>query len=168
MGFFGFMANYLIKTQSSELVLLMGMFGFGLLGASLLSFQQMDSSENFINSFKSQPLIINFGNVLARGFGAALVIYLTTKGGLAIFSAGSTTDSNGYILLLTCFVGAVFSEKVWNKIRKAYYGDDKDSGNIQMNNQKADLKKEDLNTEKDNTKPKDQTIDEGKDSALPQ
>ena len=47
MGFFGFMAKYLIKTQSSELVLLMGMVGGGLLGASLLSFQQMDSSEKY-------------------------------------------------------------------------------------------------------------------------
>tara|TARA_R110002012_G_scaffold321917_1_gene552265 strand:- start:1797 stop:3386 length:1590 start_codon:yes stop_codon:yes gene_type:complete len=123
-GFFGFLANPLIRTQSSELVLLMGMFGFGLLGASLLSFQQLSNNGDFVETFKTKPLIINFGNVLARGVGAALVIYLATKGGLSIFSASSTTDANGYILLLTCFVGAVFSEKVWIKIQKSIIPDE--------------------------------------------
>lgn len=154
-GFFGFMANYLIKTQSSELVLLMGMFGFGLLGASLLAFRQSDgtSNDNVIESFKTKPLIINFGNVLARGFGAALVIYLATKGGLAIFSAGTSTDANGYILLLTCFVGAVFSEKVWNKIQKTLYSDDKEKVNGQQNTPQSDKTKENPST--DNKKPID-------------
>lgn len=123
-GIFGRIAGYLIKPQSPELVLLMGMFGFGLLGASLLSFQSSSINENFIKAFKNQLLIPNFGVVLARGFGAALVIYLATKGGLAIFSAGTSTDANGYILLLTCFVGAVYSEKVWTKIRISLYGSD--------------------------------------------
>ena len=121
-GFFGLMSGYLIRTQSSDLVILMGMFGFGLLGASLFSFSNSGTSKNFIESFKTEPLIPNFGNVLARGFGAALVVYLAAKGGLAIFSAGTSTDANGYILLLSCFVGAVFSEKVWNKIRDSFYG----------------------------------------------
>lgn len=150
-GFFGFMANYLIKTQSSELVLLMGMFGFGLLGASLLSFQQINNNGNFINAFKTKPLILNFGNVLARGFGAALVIYLATKGGLAIFSAGTTTDANGYILLLTCFVGAVFSERVWNRIRKSLYPGDKEKDINPQNGQSADNIDENPQTKKDAT-----------------
>jgi hypothetical protein len=119
-GIFGFLANYLIKTQSLELVLLMGMFGFGLLGASLLSFRRIKINGDFMSVLKTEPLIQNFGYVLARGLGAALVIYLATKGGLAIFSPGATTtDTNGYILLLTCFVGAVYSDKVWSSVRKS-------------------------------------------------
>lgn len=148
-GLFGFIANPLIKTQSSELVLLMGMFGFGLLGASLLSFQQINENGDFIKALKTKPLIINFGNVLARGFGAALVIYLATKGGLAIFSAGTTTDANGYILLLTCFIGAVFSEKVWNRIRKSLYPDDENANDNGQNGQKADEIDENLDKKKD-------------------
>lgn len=112
-GVLGYISGYLIKTKSQELVLLVGMIGFGILGASILSFVP---SEDFLQAFSEQPVIKNFHNVLARGFGAALIIYLAAKGGLAIFSMGNNADPNGYILLLTCFIGAVFSEKVWTKV----------------------------------------------------
>jgi hypothetical protein len=111
-GLFGLIAKYLIRTQSSELVLLMGMFGFGLLGASILSFEKMSPKE-----FLASPIIKNFGNVLARGFGAALVVYMAIKAGLTIFTAGTSTDANGYMLLLTCFAAAVFSDKIWEKMK---------------------------------------------------
>ncbi|MDB5210747.1 MAG: hypothetical protein JWQ30_1574 [Sediminibacterium sp.] len=119
-GFFGYIAKYLIQTESSELVLLIGMFGFGLLGASILSFRKSTESSNTLDSLQNEPLIHNFFNVLARGFGAALIVYLATKGGLAIFSLGSTSDPNGYILLLTCFIAAVYSERVWNKVSGSF------------------------------------------------
>ncbi|MES2330533.1 MAG: hypothetical protein V4539_13100 [Bacteroidota bacterium] len=119
-GFFGYIAKYLIQTESSELVLLIGMFGFGLLGASILSFRKTTESSNTLDSLQNEPLIHNFFNVLARGFGAALIVYLATKGGLAIFSLGSTSDPNGYILLLTCFIAAVYSERVWNKVSGSF------------------------------------------------
>src|SRR6185369_3330552 len=89
-GFLGKISSYLIRTQSSELVLLIGMLGFGLLGASILSFQKGNPDENFIQSFSTTPLIRNFGSVLACGFGAALIVYLATKGGLAIFAMGGS------------------------------------------------------------------------------
>ncbi|HLZ89403.1 MAG TPA: hypothetical protein VKQ52_19245 [Puia sp.] len=120
-GFLGVMSDYLIKTHSSELVLLIGMLGFGLLGASLLSFAPRDENSNFIESLSVKPLINNFGGVLARGFGAALIVYLATKGGLALFTlGGAASDPNGYILLLACFIGAVFSERVWTRISNAF------------------------------------------------
>jgi hypothetical protein len=120
-GFLGLMSRYLIRTQSSELVLLIGMLGFGLLGASILSFQK-SKGQDFVEAFSTTPLIKDFGSVLARGFGAALIVYLATKGGLAIFSmgTGAQSDPNGYILLLTCFIGAVYSEKVWARISNSF------------------------------------------------
>ncbi len=118
-GIFGVIAKYLIETQSSELVLLIGMLGFGLLGASIFSFKK---SGNFIESFKTKPLVKDFANVLTRGFGAALVVYLATKGGLTIFTGNANTDTNGYILLLTCFTAAIFSDRVWDKIEAYLYG----------------------------------------------
>ncbi len=57
------------------------------------------------------------GVTFARGFGAALVVYIAIKAGLTIFSAGTSADPNGYMLLLTCFAGAVFSDLVWDKIK---------------------------------------------------
>ena len=125
-GIFGMMSGYLIKTGSSELILLIGMFGFGLLGASLSSFEVGDDRNNIIESFRTTPLINNFGSVLARGFGAALIVYLATKAGLAIFSMGGnpTGDANSYMLLLTCFVGALYSEKVWARISNGFGNND--------------------------------------------
>jgi hypothetical protein len=113
-GIFGLIAGFLIKTRSYELVLLIGMIGFGIIGASLFS---IVPTNDFIETFRTTPIVTGFVNVLTRGFGAAMVVYLATKGGLAIFSASSNTDPNGYILLLTCFVGAVYSENVWAKIK---------------------------------------------------
>ena len=112
-GMFGWNAHFLIATGSLEFILLIGMFAFGVLGASILSIVNTD---NFFESFKKEPIIKNFVNVLARGFGAALIIYLATKAGLTIFTGGNTPDPNGYMLLLTCFIGAVYSEPVWTSM----------------------------------------------------
>ncbi len=129
-------SGYLIQTQSSEMVLLIGMLGFGLLGASILSFEKGDDQTNFVQSFSTKPMIKGFGSVLARGFGAALIVYLATKGGLAIFSLGTGTqnDPNGYILLLTCFIGAVYSQQVWDAIKKPFAKDPPETPNNGDNN----------------------------------
>lgn len=128
-GFFGWIARFLIKTESLDLVLLIGMLGFGLLGASFSSFQTppppKDENENngyvsFIDTFRTKPIIKDFWNVLARGFSAAILIYLATKGGIAIITANTSADPNGYVLLFLCFIGAVFSEKVWAKAKEKY------------------------------------------------
>lgn len=118
-GIFGLMSQYLINTESSEMVLLMGMLGFGLLGASLSSFEAAESDRNIFETFRSKPLVKNFGYVLARGCGAAIAVYLCTKAGLAVFTMGSATstdNASSYMLLLTCFVGSIYSDKVWKTI----------------------------------------------------
>jgi hypothetical protein len=127
-GLLGHISGYLIKAQSQDLIIIIGMIGFGILGASILSFTSMT---DFFKSVTEEPVISNFPSVLARGFGAALIIYLATKGGLAIFSGGATTDPNGYILLLTCFIGAVFSEKVWDKATVVLLSDPQRAANGQ-------------------------------------
>jgi hypothetical protein len=169
-GIFGLVSRYLIKTESLDLVLLIGMLGFGLLGASVSSFQNVkittlpainppennplannlpsnvpannasanvppaenpeannvppvesiSDSGQFIDTFKTKPIIKDFWGVLARGFSAAILIYLATKGGIAILTTSTSSDPNGYILLFMCFVGAVFSEKVWASVKTKY------------------------------------------------
>lgn len=126
-GPFGLIARYLIKTESLDLVLLIGMLGFGLLGAAISSFQitpkptaTAQSYISIIEDFKTKPIITNFWATLARGFSAAILIYLATKGGIAILTSNLSADPNGYILLLLCFISAVFSEKVWNLVKTKY------------------------------------------------
>lgn len=118
-GIFVLISQYLIKTQSSELVLLVGMLGFGLLGASLSSFVTAEDNRNLFETFRSKPLVDNFGYVLLRGFGAAIAVYLCTKAGLAIFTMGSATSSDNassYMLLLTCFMASIYSDRVWTTL----------------------------------------------------
>ncbi|HEX9972665.1 MAG TPA: hypothetical protein VGD14_11400, partial [bacterium] len=43
---------------------------------------------------------------------AAVVVFLSVKGGLAVFTTDEV-ESNAYVLFFTCLVGAVFSEKIW-------------------------------------------------------
>lgn len=126
-GPFGLIARYLIKTESLDLVLLIGMLGFGLLGAAISSFQvvpkevsNIQSYVSIIEDFKTKPIITNFWATLARGFSAAILIYLATKGGIAILTSNLSADPNGYILLLLCFISAVFSEKVWNLVKTKF------------------------------------------------
>jgi hypothetical protein len=52
--------------------------------------------------------------VVIRGLSAAIVVFLAVEGGLAIFAGGTVDpDPNPYVLLLTCPIGAVFSEHIW-------------------------------------------------------
>ena len=83
------------------------MLGFGLLGSASTSFirHRLKDSRNY-------DLIA----ITVRGVSAAVVIFLGAQGGIAIFAADVAT-LNPYILFLTCLVGAVFSEDVWNIAR---------------------------------------------------
>jgi hypothetical protein len=60
----------------------------------------------------SDVLVSDLAGVLLRGLSAAIVVFLAVQGGLAVLS-GAGSDPNPYVLLLACFVAAVFSERVW-------------------------------------------------------
>jgi hypothetical protein len=49
----------------------------------------------------------------ASGF----LVRLPAGGAVGLLLSGASSDPNPYVLLLACFVAAVFSERVW---RKAY------------------------------------------------
>lgn len=136
-GIFGLMSQYLINTESSELVLLIGMLGFGLLGASLSSFEAAETRRNMFETFRSKPLVTNFGYVLMRGGGAAIAVYLCTKAGLSIFSLGSdatTATSGSYMLLLTCFIASIYSDKVWTVLSSTLTPGSKTAGTATTGN----------------------------------
>jgi hypothetical protein len=108
LGLFGLASAWLLKTESPELALIVGLLGFGFFGALATS---------FIREFRGTP-----GNelppigfimpALIRGIGAAVLVFLLAKGGAAIFTKGDATP-NAYAIFFACFVAAVFSEDVW-------------------------------------------------------
>jgi hypothetical protein len=105
-GPFGLVARWLLQTKSIPLALITGMLGFGLLGSAIATFVRGGERGQV-------SLAAEVTSVLVRGLSAAVVVFLAVKGGLAIFSA-SENEPNAYVVFLTCLVGAVFSEDVWN------------------------------------------------------
>jgi hypothetical protein len=108
LGPFSGIALWLLKTETLSLVLIAGLFGFGLLGAAASTIIRERGTQNAPGT----PLVRDLPSVIVRGLTAAIVVFLAVKGGLAIFGTGSP-DPNPYVLMLTCLVAAVFSEPVW-------------------------------------------------------
>lgn len=112
LGPFGRAAAWLLRTESQELALIVGLLGFGFFGALAAS---------FIKEFAGTP-----GNelpavgfilpALVRGVGAAILVFLVAKGGTAILTRGDA-QPNAYAIFVACFVAAVFSEDVWSWAR---------------------------------------------------
>lgn len=117
LGPFGLVASWLLRTESLPLALIVGMVGFGLLGASCSRFIREHASRS-----PNAPLIADLSSVIIRGLSAAVVVFLAVEGGLAVFSAaptsGAPVEPNPYVLLFTCLVAAVFSEDVWTWARR--------------------------------------------------
>lgn len=118
-GIFGLASMWLLETRSLELVLIVGMLGFGLFGSAVSSFVrgQFSPPDVKVSEKGDQPLVKNLFSVVIRGLSAAVVVFLAVEGGFAIFSTGGTKP-NPYVLFFTCLVGAVFSKRVWEKALK--------------------------------------------------
>jgi hypothetical protein len=135
LGPFQYVSGWLLKTDSMPLTLIVGMMGFGLLGAAASTFvrEQSKREELELQRLKAlaeqglpltpvppatkvprrpvQPLVLNLPSVVIRGGSAAIVVFLGIMGGLSVLT--QEAEPNPYALLFTCLVGAVFSEKVW-------------------------------------------------------
>jgi hypothetical protein len=110
LGPFSNVASWLLKTESLPLAQIVGMLGFGLLGSAISSLVRRKS----VKLNQGKPIVEDLGIFVIRGATAAVVVFLSVKGGLAIFTSGNG-EPNPYVLLFTCLVGAVFSEDVWQR-----------------------------------------------------
>ena len=108
------MAKWLLETESLSLALIVGMMGFGLLGSAVSTFVRETQGQQ---RREGEPLVADLGGVILRGVSAAIVVFLGAKGGLTVF-AGNSSEPNPYVLLFTCLIGAVFSERVWDWARE--------------------------------------------------
>lgn len=103
-------SGWLLNTESVQLALIIGMLGAGLLGSAVASFMRTQGG-------RGQQTEEQLAGVVVRGVTAAIVVFLAVQGGLAtVASTNSPTppNPNPYLLLLICFVAAVYSEQVWN------------------------------------------------------
>jgi hypothetical protein len=116
-GPFRAVADWLVKTESLSLVAIVGLFGFGLLGAAASTIVRERGGKRR----PGEALVSDLPSVMVRGMTAAIVVFLAVKGGLAVFAAG-TPEPNPYVFFLTCLIAAIFSEPVF-EAAQAYLRD---------------------------------------------
>jgi hypothetical protein len=108
LGPFSLVARWLVATESLPLALIAGLLGFGLVGSACSTVVRQGPARK-----AGDPVVVDLPGVIIRGLSAAVVVFLSVEGGLAVF-ATSTPEPSPYVLLLTCLVAAVFSEDVWD------------------------------------------------------
>jgi hypothetical protein len=109
-GIFQSMCGWLLRTESMSLALIVGLFGFGLLGSMGSTFIRQRIKKGRDSTMKDP--VPNLAAVLVNGISSAIVVFLAVKGMLVIFS-GKDGGMNPYVLFFTCLVAAVFSEDIW-------------------------------------------------------
>lgn len=131
LGVFTLFAGWLLSVESYALVIIVGLIGFGLLGAGGSTFiKEKRSKENKV-------LINDLAGVLIKGFTAAIVIFLGVQGGLAILTTKSD-NLNAYALFFVCFVAAVFSDNAWDWAKKRFSDDFKSDDTLITNDVQND------------------------------
>jgi hypothetical protein len=94
-------------SRNIDVLLLLGMIGFGLFGSAITLYVTTKEDED-----KKKKVGHNVMLVLVRGFSATVVVFLAIRGGIAILNTGSN-NPNPLVLFLFCFIGSVFSEPIW-------------------------------------------------------
>jgi hypothetical protein len=110
LGPVGSWSSWLLETEQMPVVIIVGLVGFSLLGAT--ASRAIRAPDGLTTAFTLNDLII----VLAAGTTAAMVVFLAAYGGLVIVG-GNTGDPNPYVVFAACLVAAVYSEDVWRWAR---------------------------------------------------
>ncbi len=114
LGVFGLVAGWLLESESLAMGLIVGLVGFGLLGATASTLvRERVERRSESDSPAPRPYVDDLVGVIVRGVSSAMVVFLAAQGGLALLSTEEVAP-NPYVLLLLCLVSAVFSEAVWN------------------------------------------------------
>lgn len=107
-GLFGIIAGWLINTEDIAFVLIIGLLGFGLLGAA-----GSELIKGVKNLDSNKILISNLNGAIVKGSSAALIVFLAVKGGMAILATNESENINPYALFFICFISSVYSTDVW-------------------------------------------------------
>ncbi|HEX8528857.1 MAG TPA: hypothetical protein VF646_02505, partial [Cytophagales bacterium] len=133
LSVFGFMARWLLQTRSLSLALIVGMFGFGLLGAISSSYIRVNirragtpgKPEKKGKKVTTEDVLddLDLRSLLITGITAAVIIFLSVKGALVVLTASeSNANINPYVLFFICFAAALYNEEVWQWVLEKFRG----------------------------------------------
>jgi hypothetical protein len=111
LGTVGSWSGWLLETEQMPVVIIVGLVGFSLLGAT--ASRAIRAPDGLKAALTLDDLII----VVASGTTGAMVVFLASYGGLAIIG-GNNGDPNPYVVFAACLVAAVYSEDVWTWARR--------------------------------------------------
>ncbi len=156
-GVFNTISGWLLRTESLSLALIVGLFGFGLLGSIGSTFIRR-RIKNVADNESDDTTIVTYDmqGILINGISAAIVVFLAVKGAVVIFSTDGD-NLNPYILFFTCLVASVFSEDVWRWARtklnqnlgNSAEGRSGDGNNGQNNDSNRNPDENDINEQSD-------------------
>lgn len=117
-------ASWSLKERSQNLAIITGLFGFALFGSVIrasnkINFRSLSREDIPTDGGISYEIIV----FLVKGFSAALVVYLSLKGGLSLITTTNTDKVNPYLILFLCFISAVFSDSIWLWAKTKLVGD---------------------------------------------
>ena len=115
LGKIGTISRWVLETEQMPVVIIIGLVGFSLLGATVSRAVRVSQGAEANGSFTRlsfDDLVV----VIAVGATAAVIVFLAAYGGLAVLGSNAG-DPNPYVLFVTCLVAAVYSEDVWTWAR---------------------------------------------------
>jgi hypothetical protein len=117
LGVVGYSSRWLLETGSMPVVIIVGLIGFSLLGATISRVVRAVGTSVGFGRLTAVDLLV----VVSGGAAAALVVFLASYGGLAVLGEGGS-DPNPYVVFSACLIGAIFSEDVWLWARRRILG----------------------------------------------
>ena len=119
LGVIGFSVAWLLGVESMPVTLIVGLIGFGLLGALLAQFVQQSLNNTDDESVELKTI----ATVVFTGFSAAIIVYVGSYGGLAIASV-SADDPNPYVVFGACLIGAIYSNVIWKRAKSVFIAEE--------------------------------------------
>lgn len=115
-GIFNKLSGWLLRTESLSLALIVGLFGFGLLGSIGSTFIRSRIIDNRKEGNENSLVLSGLPGVMLNGISAAIIVFLVVKGAVI------GDNLNPYVLFFVCLVASVFSEDVWRWAREKALG----------------------------------------------
>ena len=122
----GLISGWLLRSSTLDVVMVVGMLGFGLLGAGLSRIVRRQLKDAvgpptvrrwMPRTPEHLPIVDDVPSILFQGLGATLVVFLAGVGGIGALSASNPT-LDPYVVMLGCFTASVFSEDVWKSAQE--------------------------------------------------
>ena len=114
LGVFNKLMGWMFRIESFSAIIIMGLVGFGLLGATGATFIR-EHGKSMADRDRG-PLVRDLPNLLIKGISAALVVFLGVLGSVSLLSNEGNADQvpDADLLFFLALVAAVFSDTAWD------------------------------------------------------